>query len=252
MTPRAAAIELSRPSDPGGTAAGVARVAWKNGYAALQLKQTQYAPLLSDLDGLRQHLGDIRVSSLIWLGDAVESRDELLEVAAAGASLGAVRVVVCDTAERSRPMAVARRAVALDRVAGELADAGAALSLHHHSGHPVESVADIRDLIAAAPRVRVTIDTGHLGRTGGEPMQGVLTELGARVDNVHLKDLDADGAFRLVGEGMLPLREVVAEYLSLDAEPTMCIDEESWAPLSSGLARSMAVLRDWGFPAASD
>lgn len=248
MTTCAAGIELSRPSDPAGTTAEVARAAAAVGYAALQLKQTQYAPFLGDPALLSALLdGGPPVSSLIWLGDAVEAREELLAIAELARGLGAVRVVVCDTAERSRPTTARRRALALDRVAGELADLDVVLSLHHHRGFPIESRTDIRELAQAAPRVRLTIDTGHLGLAGDEPLPGVFAELAERVDNVHLKDLDESGAFRLIGDGALPMRALVDELVDTGFPGAVCIDEESGASLDAGLVRSYETLRTWGW-----
>lgn len=239
-------VELSRPTDAGSRLSALAVRAREYGFAALQLKSTQYLPQLGDAPGLRRLLDDagIGASSLIWLGDVVAGHADLVAIAEFATAVGASRLIVCDATEPgSAP--VRTRARRIDGVAADIADRGVTLSLHHHHGHPVESLADILEFAEAAPHARVTIDTAHLGLAGELDLVGAMARLGARVDNVHLKDLDRSG-FRLVGEGDLALAELVDWLRGGDFDGAICIDEESGAPLDTGLLRSLRALRNWG------
>ncbi len=60
-----------------------------------------------------------------------------------------------------------------------------------------------------------------------ESPQDTITNLGAYVKHVHIKDVDADGAFTLVGEGRLPLTEFMGALRSVNYDGFVCLE---WDP----------------------
>ncbi len=88
--------------------------------------------------------------------------------------------------------------------------------------------------------VGLTVDTGHLARSGVRDLPGFVREFGPLVDNVHLKDV-RDGAWRLLGDGDLDLVAVLAALEEIGFDGWLCVDEESDADLETG----MRVSREW-------
>ena len=60
-----------------------------------------------------------------------------------------------------------------------------------------------------------------------ESPQDTITNLGAYVKHVHIKDVDTDGSFTLVGEGVLPLRECMGALRSVNYDGFVCLE---WDP----------------------
>ena len=52
-------------------------------------------------------------------------------------------------------------------------------------------------------------DTGHIVR-GKQDLLGTLRDYSARIRHVHLKDASAEGEWRMLGEGICNMPEVVA------------------------------------------
>jgi sugar phosphate isomerase/epimerase len=82
--------------------------------------------------------------------------------------------------------------------------------------------------------LRLTVDTGHLLRSGVTDVPGLLTDFASVIDNIHLKDY-ADGEFRLLGQGSVDLTTVLDAVATLGPGITLCVDEESRAEVLEGL-----------------
>lgn len=96
---------------------------------------------------------------------------------------------------------------ALDRLCRE--HPGVRLGIHNHGPWTrYDKVADLEaTLDGRAPNFGACVDTGHLIRSGEDPVEAVR-RLGPRVLGVHLKDFEGPGFFasgRLLGEGRLDL-----------------------------------------------
>jgi inosose dehydratase len=87
----------------------------------------------------------------------------------------------------------------LDRVAERCLDHGLELVVHPHVGTVIERRAEVERLLADS-QVALCLDTGHLMIGGADPL-ALARDAGERVSHVHLKDVDAPLAGRvLAGE----------------------------------------------------
>lgn len=94
---------------------------------------------------------------------------------------------------RQRLVANAERAVALVRAAGFEP------TFHHHAGTFVESPEEI-DRFLADVDIDLTLDTGHLVIAGGDPVHAIQ-RWGARINHLHLKDVDLAELDRVLAAG---------------------------------------------------
>lgn len=95
----------------------------------------------------------------------------------------------------------------LDRIADHAADRGVVAAIHPHMGTLVENADDVQRVIDGS-RVGLCIDTGHLAAAGADPVAIALANLD-RVKHVHLKDVDAAAAARVVA-GEITFADAVA------------------------------------------
>lgn len=95
----------------------------------------------------------------------------------------------------------------LDRIADRAVERGVVAAIHPHIGTVVET-ADEVDRVVAGSRVGLCIDTGHLVAAGADPVAIALANLD-RVKHVHLKDVDAALASRVVA-GEVTFADAVA------------------------------------------
>jgi sugar phosphate isomerase/epimerase len=102
---------------------------------------------------------------------------------------------------------VARISLAADRLAAQ----GIAVGFHNHGRElePREGVTPLERL-AAVPELFLQLDVGWAYRGGADPV-ALLRELGGRCPTIHIKDeAGRDGPSRAVGEGVVPVADVVA------------------------------------------
>lgn len=222
------------------------------GYEGLQLKQGQYLGHVADPDGLRARWGDDpgTYSALIVFDtlehDGLARLRSIVEFAAA---VGTERVVFCHDHPRDGVDREALRAFAgilsLEGMAAR--DRGVALSLHHHYGQPVMVPDDFRVFFdAVGDTVGLTIDTAHLAKSGIADIPAFCREFAPVIDNLHLKDYEAD-EWRLLGEGVLPLAEILTALDESGYQGWLCVDEESTATLDDGFRLSRAWLESNGW-----
>ena len=74
-------------------------------------------------------------------------------------------------------------------------------------------------------------DVHNVYRTGGETPAQTVKNLGAYIKHVHMRDSDDDGSFNLVGEGTLPIDEVVRALSSIDYDGYVSLEwDPAWMP----------------------
>jgi inosose dehydratase len=84
----------------------------------------------------------------------------------------------------------------LDRLADHAQSRGVELALHPHVGTMVETGAEV-DRVLDGSSVALCVDTGHMFVGGGDPV-AVTRSAPQRVRHVHLKDVDAGVAGRVI------------------------------------------------------
>lgn len=217
-------------------------------YEGLQLKMNQFLPYVGRAGEFRSRWGDDpgSVSALIVFDtldpDGLERLTATIDLAS---DLGTELLVFCHDHARTGVTRADREAFArqLAAPAGRAAERGVRFSLHHHYEHPVMLPEDVREFFGAVEdsTIGLTVDTGHLAKSGVADIPGFLAEFAPIVDNIHLKDVDGDG-WRLAGEGTLDLVAVVDQLSQQGYEGWLCVDEESDASVEHGLAVSRAWL----------
>ena len=70
-------------------------------------------------------------------------------------------------------------------------------------------------------------DVHHPYRDAGENPSATIKNLGAYVKHVHMRDSDDDGSYNLVGEGTLPIGDVVRALSSIDYDGFVSLE---WKP----------------------
>lgn len=103
----------------------------------------------------------------------------------------------------------------LEEIGAICLDAGVIAAFHPHTGTPVETRAEIDQVMGQADPARVFFapDTGQIAKGGGDPVEVVRTYRD-RVRHVHLKDY-VGGATRLDAKGEGPDRTGYLDYTPL-------------------------------------
>lgn len=89
--------------------------------------------------------------------------------------------------------------------------------------------AKLRELMNdfACDELAVLWDVHHTCRDHGETPAQTIKNLGAYVRHVHLRDSDADGRYNLIGEGTLPVREMMDALASINYDGFLSLE---WKP----------------------
>lgn len=98
----------------------------------------------------------------------------------------------------------------LDRIAAHVRERGLLAVVHPHMGTMVEGAEDVQRVLEGS-HIGLCVDTGHLVAAGADPVAITLAHTD-RVAHVHLKDVHADRAARVVA-GEVTFSEAVAEGL---------------------------------------
>lgn len=91
------------------------------------------------------------------------------------------------------------------------ADFDIALAIHNAGPAPGKlfvSLDDVRRGLEVHPAISACLDIGNFYRAGTDPLEAIEA-LAGRIAAVHIKDLDADGAHVLIGEGILDLEGAI-------------------------------------------
>jgi sugar phosphate isomerase/epimerase len=217
------------------------------GYDGLQLKTGQFLPWIESADDFRDLVAGKpgAAAALVYFDELDDAR--LSNVIDFAASVDSEMVVFCHNRSREGVTSEIRIRLAeqLAESGRNAAAAGIRLSLHHHFDQPVMLPEDVREFWGAIEpgSVGLTVDTAHLAKSGVMDIPGFIREFAPIIDNIHLKDF-ADDEWRLVGQGDLDLDGILAALADVGYDGWLCIDEESDAPLATGLRASRAWLDD--------
>jgi inosose dehydratase len=126
------------------------------------------------------------------------------------------------------PIELDGAAARLERAAELCRERGLQAALHPHAATYVETPAETDAILDRAPGLGLCIDTGHTVVAGGDPLEQARRHA-ERLVHFHLKDVDAgvlarlraaeidmdeawaEGIFCPFGEGVVPLREFLAQ-----------------------------------------
>jgi inosose dehydratase len=86
----------------------------------------------------------------------------------------------------------------LDRLSDHAAARGVTAVIHPHIGTLVESAEDVQRVVDGS-HIGFCIDTGHLAAAGADPVAITIANLD-RVKHVHLKDVDAEIAAKVISK----------------------------------------------------
>jgi len=195
------------------------------GYAGIEITDTMIGDYAARPADFARRLGDAGLSLVAFAfgspggftepdrqdGD-LEAARAWIDFAAAfpGAvvSMGSATVVT----EGPRQSKFATAAAIYNRAAEIGRTAGVAVAIHpsSHHGTLLYTRADYDTLFALLdPQVGWVPDTGHILR-GGQSLQETLAAHRDRIRYIHLKDVDAGGNWRMLGEGVCDLPSTVA------------------------------------------
>lgn len=153
---------------------------------------------------------------------------------------------------------------ALDACLDEATDAGLRCVLHPHVGTVIETPQHIARVFEGS-RIPFCLDTGHVLVGGGDPVE-LTRQLADRVTHVHLKDVDAAGAervidarqtfadavdhglFRPLGTGDVDLATIVDALDARDYDGWLVLEQDirvrpSSPPPAADVAASISFLR---------
>ncbi|MCC6627385.1 MAG: TIM barrel protein [Chloroflexi bacterium] len=166
-------------------------------------------------------------------------------VAAGCATFGLGGAALPDGGDRVTAL---RQAATVYNALAEMAGAAGLVAHLHpssHHGSVIATEAEYEAILARTdPRlVRFGPDTGHLLRGGIDPVAFLKRHL-ARVVHVHLKDVDAAGAWALLGQGICPIGGVLDLLRATDYRGWVMLEEEADAA-RAGPAAAVARNRAW-------
>jgi inosose dehydratase len=173
--------------------------------------------------------------------------DELWRIrraCAAAAPLGAEHFVIGGGAQRAAGATgedYARLAGALDEVARIARGHGLVPSYHPHMSTMAESPEQIERVLSATD-IRFCPDTGHLILGGGDPA-ALIRRWAQRIDLIHLKDVDIDGGFVPLGDGVMDVDGVLAAVAEIGFDGWLTVELDGWpGDPAEGARRNHAVL----------
>jgi sugar phosphate isomerase/epimerase len=137
----------------------------------------------------------------------------------------------------------------LRKTGRRFADGGIPFSLHNHTGSIFAELPNLLRAGAALDRAvcGLTFDTAHAHSCGITDLAGAIQTLSHLINNIHLKDVAADGSFCPVGTGTLKLGEAITALKQIGYDQWLIVDEESRAfdtPTACDI--SIKFLRDLG------
>lgn len=219
------------------------------GYDGLQLKESQYAPFLTNPEGFLEAWGNLSGigSALITGGNLNDaSTEKLRHVFRFASAIGAERIVYCHGIPRAdvTPADIRRYADLLSELGLEAQQEGLKLSLHHHYNNPVMYRDDFDIFFNQIKEhaVGLTVDTAHLVKSGILDAAEIIRSFGHVIDNFHLKDFD-QGEWRVLGQGSIDFGDIFGAIHEIGYTGWISADEESGGSVMEGMKDCYAFIK---------
>lgn len=221
------------PGDTLGTLREVAAA----GYEGVELFDGNVAEFADDLGELRAGLDEAGVqlvgvysgASLVFPEILPEELWRVRRACGWAAELGAEHLVVGGGAQRSEPPEdrdYENLAAGLDEIAAIAEGHGLTASFHPHLTTIAESPDQIARVLERS-RIAFCPDTGHLQAGGGDPVE-LVRQYRDRIAYVHIKDIDADGGFVPLGDGVLDVAGVVGVLRETGFDGWLTAEADGW------------------------
>jgi inosose dehydratase len=223
------------------------------GYEGVELFDGNLAEFADEPEALRDALDDTGLTlvgvysgaNLIFTEILAEELWRIRKACEWASALGAEHLVIGGGAQRAEPATdvdFARLGVALDEVASLAEGHGLVASFHPHLTTMVESPEDVERALSNS-RIAFCPDTGHLQAGGGDPVQ-LVRDYRDRIPYIHLKDIDAQGTFVPLGDGVLDVAGVVDVLRETGYDGWIMVETDGWpGDPGEGARRSIVKLR---------
>jgi inosose dehydratase len=220
------------------------------GYDGLQLKESQYAPFLTNPEKFIEAWGDFPGigSALITGGNLNDaSTEKLRHVFRFASAIGTERIVYCHGIPRESvtPADIRRYADVLSDLGLEAQQEGLKLSLHHHFNNPVMHRDDFDIFFNQIKEnsIGLTVDTAHLVKSGIIDAAEIIRSFGHVIDNFHLKDFD-QGEWRVLGQGSIDFGDIFEAIREIGYTGWISADEESGGSVIEGMKDCYAFMKN--------
>lgn len=220
------------------------------GFDGLQLKAGQYVPYLNQPDRFVEewgHLPEVGSALIVWGGLDEQGIRQLRSIFRLGRRIGTELVVFCHNTSRREVNAedIRQYASKLSELGKEARQSGLSLSLHHHYNQPVMLRDDFELFFDQVKdgSVGLTVDTGHLMKSGITDIAELITSFRQVINNFHLKDY-ANGEWKVLGEGSIPFDPVYQAIRNINYTGWISADEESGGDVLGGMANCLAHIKE--------
>jgi sugar phosphate isomerase/epimerase len=231
-------IGISRISQTRDEAYEVLDAARRYGFKGVQLKPSQYEEFLNCPAAFTEQYGELANLAcgglIVYPGNDPTMWFEKLEgVLRFASGVKANHVCLCSDVYATDASEAEVRAVAdaLTHIGKSASQQGVMISIHNHVNSLVETEEDIARLLSLLDPALcgLTLDTAHAAKAGIANVSRLASRFQNHLLNVHLKDLDADGNFCALGQGILELDPIVQTLESIKYNQWLIIDEETGA-----------------------
>lgn len=229
-------IGISRPAWQASDNQDIFRIADELGYDGVQIKPHQYDQVDLDAERFEQMYGKLTYLAkgglITYPGSAYRTwEDKLTSYIAFASALNADQVCICSDVRAEHLDADGVKGVAevLNSIGKAALAHGVTISLHNHADTIFESIDDLHRVFEHIdPRYcGLTFDTAHAAKGGITDLAAAVRAFKPYLNNVHLKDLSAEGQFRPVGTGTLDLVGAVRGIQEIGYSGWMIVDEET-------------------------
>lgn len=216
----------------------------ETGYQGVQLKPADYKPFLDEPAKFFETYPQLQgmISACIDYGHL--DRAEIRKVIAFAKAVNAGCIVYCHSAKREGLTREAQEAFAAtyDEIGRESQQAGLPWTLHHHTNQPCMVREDF-DVFFGRPRhFGLTIDTGHLVKSGITDIAEVIRTFRHAIQNFHMKDITGK-EWKVLGKGTIDFAPVFAAIREIGYTGWVSADEESGGDVVEGMRKCAAVLK---------
>ena len=242
-------IVISRPSDGPDGCLALMQAARRHGFQGVQLKGHQFADYLSSPQDFAAMIGPH--CDLCHAGMVVQTNAERcfadIHAVYPFAQHVAVRHICLGLHVQRDQMSEKTLLNVLRQIVADCSAHGLSVSLHNYSHTPFHTPEAIVSLLEQCDGMGITLDTAHMAKADVFDFAAAVKLLLPFLHNVHLKDMDASGAFVPLGKGLLKLETCVRALQEHNYTGIVCVDEESMSyELDNACAISQSYLQDCG------